>query len=224
MTPPTHPAPEIAEVVTEMRSAQACFTTNATIYRWADAIEAALAQHSPATGEERAEAVATLLPPDPEDERDGPWFSLNDLAKLRQLPTGTKLYTAPPTPTDSPTIAEDLVALLQRIQTHLAVGCAARSGYHLIHTVLAVETGVMLKTLSTASASGQVPEEEWMAEFERALEEYIQARVGTAIFNVTQRSQGWQKLQRTLHRALSKYVSEGLRAYLAPTEPTEKGE
>ena len=38
------------------------------------------------------EPVAIKLASDPEDERDGPWFSLEDLAKLRALPAGTKLY------------------------------------------------------------------------------------------------------------------------------------
>lgn len=39
-----------------------------------------------------AEPVATLLPSDPYDERDGPWFSQKDLKRLAELPAGTKLY------------------------------------------------------------------------------------------------------------------------------------
>jgi len=42
------------------------------------------------------EAVVTTLVYDPEDESgDGPWFSLQDWARLRELPPGTKLYTNP---------------------------------------------------------------------------------------------------------------------------------
>lgn len=39
------------------------------------------------------EAVATLLPCDPYDDQDGPWFSSADLKRLAALPAGTKLYT-----------------------------------------------------------------------------------------------------------------------------------
>jgi hypothetical protein len=39
--------------------------------------------------------VATILNSDPYDEREGLWFSAADLAKLRALPAGTKLYAAP---------------------------------------------------------------------------------------------------------------------------------
>ena len=36
--------------------------------------------------------VATILPPDPLDERPGPWMSREDWDRLRALPPGTKLY------------------------------------------------------------------------------------------------------------------------------------
>ena len=42
-----------------------------------------------------AEPVAKKLISDPDDERSGSWFSLEDLERLKQLPPGTKLYTAP---------------------------------------------------------------------------------------------------------------------------------
>lgn len=44
----------------------------------------------------KPEPVATKLGSDPFDEREGPWWSLVDVEKLRALPVGTKLYTAPP--------------------------------------------------------------------------------------------------------------------------------
>jgi hypothetical protein len=47
---------------------------------------------------ERQEAVATILCPDPYDERQGAWMSSQDLRKLEALPVGTKLYTSPPAP------------------------------------------------------------------------------------------------------------------------------
>lgn len=40
-------------------------------------------------------AVATILPPDPYDERDGIWISAEDLRAIAALPAGTKLYTSP---------------------------------------------------------------------------------------------------------------------------------
>lgn len=42
--------------------------------------------------------VAILQLPDPEDDRDGPWFSLDDYLQLRALPAGTKLFAAPVLP------------------------------------------------------------------------------------------------------------------------------
>lgn len=44
---------------------------------------------------ERQEPVATILCPDPYDERQGAWMSSQDLRKLEALPVGTKLFTAP---------------------------------------------------------------------------------------------------------------------------------
>jgi len=44
-----------------------------------------------------AKPVATVLPPDPLDERSGTWLSLEDWEKLKTLPPGTKLYAVPPT-------------------------------------------------------------------------------------------------------------------------------
>lgn len=49
---------------------------------------AALASQNAVEGE----AVATLLPCDPYDERGGPWFLQADLKRLASLPAGTKLY------------------------------------------------------------------------------------------------------------------------------------
>lgn len=43
----------------------------------------------------KVEPVATILCPDPYDERQGAWMSSQDLRKLEALPVGTKLYTAP---------------------------------------------------------------------------------------------------------------------------------
>jgi len=43
--------------------------------------------------------VATLLTSDPYEEADrGPWLSMKDWRKLRDLPAGTKLYTHPQQP------------------------------------------------------------------------------------------------------------------------------
>ena len=44
---------------------------------------------------ERQEPVAVKLTCDPYDEREGPWFSVDDCAKLNALASGTKLYTTP---------------------------------------------------------------------------------------------------------------------------------
>lgn len=41
--------------------------------------------------------VATILAPDPFDERSGTWLSLEDWERLKALPPGTKLYAVPPT-------------------------------------------------------------------------------------------------------------------------------
>lgn len=52
------------------------------------------------------EAVVTTLVCDPEDESgDGPWFSLQDWARLRELPPGTKLYTNPSPVADAEALA-----------------------------------------------------------------------------------------------------------------------
>lgn len=40
--------------------------------------------------------IATIQAPDPYDERDGVWFDLSGLQRLKKLATGTKLYTSPP--------------------------------------------------------------------------------------------------------------------------------
>jgi hypothetical protein len=50
---------------------------------------------APAQGEDE---VATIQFSDPEDEREGPWFSQADLNRLRELKPGTKLYTRPAPP------------------------------------------------------------------------------------------------------------------------------
>lgn len=42
---------------------------------------------------EQQPAIATILPQDPYDERDGIWISDVDLRRLAALPAGTKLYT-----------------------------------------------------------------------------------------------------------------------------------
>jgi hypothetical protein len=47
---------------------------------------------------EAREPVATVLPPDPYDERDGLWLSNADMKRLKALPSGTKLYATPPAP------------------------------------------------------------------------------------------------------------------------------
>jgi hypothetical protein len=39
--------------------------------------------------------VATKQLPDPYDDRDGVWFDLEGLGRLKALPAGTKLYAAP---------------------------------------------------------------------------------------------------------------------------------
>jgi len=36
--------------------------------------------------------IATVLLPDPYDERDGAWFSIADNKRIAELPSGTKLY------------------------------------------------------------------------------------------------------------------------------------
>ena len=38
--------------------------------------------------------IATILPPDPYDERDGLWLKHQDLKALEDLPAGTRLYIA----------------------------------------------------------------------------------------------------------------------------------
>ncbi len=45
-----------------------------------------------------AEPVATTLLPDPEDEREGIYFSNADWKRLMALPPHTKLYTSPQAP------------------------------------------------------------------------------------------------------------------------------
>ena len=47
-----------------------------------------------------AKPVASVLPPDPFDERSGTWLSLEDWERLKALPPGTKLYAVPPTKQD----------------------------------------------------------------------------------------------------------------------------
>ncbi|MFC2970898.1 hypothetical protein ACFOJE_01540 [Azotobacter bryophylli] len=67
-------------------------------YRIAHQLRAQLAEVvAPAqeAQEPEQQPVATIQLPDPSDERDGPWFSREDLNRLGYLPAGTKLYTAP---------------------------------------------------------------------------------------------------------------------------------
>lgn len=47
---------------------------------------------TPPDAQQRAEPVATILVPDPADERPGPWMSREAWDRLRALPPGTKLY------------------------------------------------------------------------------------------------------------------------------------
>lgn len=64
------------------------------------------------------EPVAILLSADPYDERDGPWFSQEDLKKLASLPSGTKLYASPPaSPADDR--LRDVVEALEAAHPHL---------------------------------------------------------------------------------------------------------
>src|SRR5690606_31197076 len=62
--------------------------------------------------------VATILPPDPLDEREGPWLSLEDWERLRALPSGTRLYAAPPAQHDA-ALVEAANAALKAIQDTL---------------------------------------------------------------------------------------------------------
>lgn len=58
-----------------------------------DVINKAVAQ-TLAASEGGMKLVATVLSPDPYDERGGPWFSNADLKAMDDLPPGTKLYVA----------------------------------------------------------------------------------------------------------------------------------
>ena len=49
----------------------------------------------------KQEPVAVKQPSDPYDERDGLWFTPEDIARLKALPARTKLYAAP-VPAKSP--------------------------------------------------------------------------------------------------------------------------
>jgi hypothetical protein len=55
------------------------------------------------------DAVATLLPPDPFDDGDGPYFSRDDLKRMASLPSGTKLYIQPIGANESTTEALDRI-------------------------------------------------------------------------------------------------------------------
>src|SRR5690606_3997715 len=57
--------------------------------------------------------VATILPPDPLDERTGPWLSLEDWERLRALPSGTRLY-ATQQPAEQPAIDVDMLVEHER--------------------------------------------------------------------------------------------------------------
>jgi hypothetical protein len=59
--------------------------------------------------QEAVEPVATILPSDPYDERDGLWLSLEDRKRLSQLPAGTKIFTFSPTAQQALRMAADVV-------------------------------------------------------------------------------------------------------------------
>src|SRR5690554_5144506 len=59
------------------------------------------------------EPVATILPPDPLDERTGPWLSLEDWERLRALPSGTRLY-ATQQPAEQPATDVDMLVEHER--------------------------------------------------------------------------------------------------------------
>ncbi len=63
-----------------------------------------------------AEPVATTLLPDPEDEREGIYFSNADWKRLMALPPHTKLYTSPQAP-ELP--REALTILMNTCERHL---------------------------------------------------------------------------------------------------------
>lgn len=55
------------------------------------------------------QAVATLLPSDPCDERHGFYLSLEDKQRLADLPAGTKLYALPPQQPDAVSVPRELL-------------------------------------------------------------------------------------------------------------------
>lgn len=60
------------------------------------------------------QAVATLLPGDPCDERPGFYLSLEDKQRLAALPAGTKLYALPPSSGDAITDTQRLDFILRK--------------------------------------------------------------------------------------------------------------
>ena len=76
---------------------------------------ATLAHAAPGAPAVQGEPVATILPPDPLDERSGPWLSLEDWARLRALPSGTRLYAAPQ-PAEQQPAQPDASVLVQALE------------------------------------------------------------------------------------------------------------
>ena len=63
------------------------------------------------------QAVATLLPGDPCDERPGFYLSLEDQQRLADLPAGTKLYALPPSSGNAITDTQRLDFILRKCRT-----------------------------------------------------------------------------------------------------------
>lgn len=63
------------------------------------------------------QAVATLLPGDPCDERPGFYLSLEDKQRLADLPAGTKLYALPPSSGNAITDTQRLDFILRKCRT-----------------------------------------------------------------------------------------------------------
>ncbi|WP_017517070.1 hypothetical protein ACQCLI_13100 [Pseudomonas nitroreducens] len=91
------PSPELQELYEAARTGD-----EATLTVSAKALREAMQARPPAT------PVATLLPGDPDDERNGLWLDRKDTARMAQLPAGTRLYTQHPAATPTGQILDQI--------------------------------------------------------------------------------------------------------------------
>jgi len=74
--------------------------------------------------------VATIQMPDPCDERDGIWISQKDIAQLKALPAGTKLYAGPVLQDKQSRAASDVLAERRRQIEAEGMTTAGDDDYH----------------------------------------------------------------------------------------------